>query len=196
MARRRTLRPEERELWQAVARTARPLRPPAPAAGVPSETALAPAGPSPAPSPLPAFTIGEAAAHRPRLDLAPTLSDRLAAEPLRMDAGAFRRLTRGRIAPEARIDLHGMSVAEAHPALIAFILNAQAQGLRLVLVITGKGKPGADDGPIPRRTGVLRHEVPRWLRLPPLAAVVQQVAQAHLRHGGAGALYVWLRRRG
>ena len=57
-----------------------------------------------------------------------------------MDAKAFARMSRGKLSPEARIDLHGMTLAEAHPELIGFILNAQAQGLRLVLVITGKGK--------------------------------------------------------
>jgi hypothetical protein len=62
-------------------------------------------------------------------------------------------MTRGKLHPEARIDLHGMTLAEAHPELIRFILNAQSQGLRLVLVITGKGKRRDDTGPIPQRVG-------------------------------------------
>ena len=66
--------------------------------------------------------------------------------------------------------------------------------LRHVLVITGKGKRGLDDGPIPQRQGVLRHQVPHWLRLPPLGAAVMQVTEAHLKHGGSGAYYVYLRR--
>jgi len=74
-------------------------------------------------------------------------------------------------------------------------LNAQSAGLRLVLVITGKGRPGADHGPIPRPHGVLRHQVPQWLRLPPLGPAVLQVAEAHLKHGGSGAYYVYLRRQ-
>ena len=86
-----------------------------------------------------------------------------------------------------------MTLAEAHPELIRFILNAQSDGLRLVLVITGKGKGVAD--PVPRPIGALRHQVPHWLRLPPLALSVQQVAEAHLKHGGSGAFYVYLRRR-
>jgi DNA-nicking Smr family endonuclease len=113
-----------------------------------------------------------------------------------MDAKAFSRMSKGKLAPEARIDLHGMTLAEAHPALTGFVLRAQAAGCRLVLVITGKGRPGSDDGPIPRRPGVLRHQVPLWLRQAPLGAVVQQVAEAHVRHGGGGALYVYLRRPG
>ena len=113
-----------------------------------------------------------------------------------MDAKAFARMSRGKLAPTARIDLHGLTLAEAHPALIGFVLRAQAAGHRLVLVITGKGRPGADDGPIPRRPGVLRQQVPLWLRQPPLGPMIQQVAEAHPRHGGAGAIYLYLRRPG
>lgn len=199
MTRRRTLAPEERALWQAVAGTARPLPGKAPPAGphIPVADlppALAPHPPPP--EPLPAFRIGERLPAVPpaRHDLPPALPDRLSQAPLRMDAKAFRRMTRGRHDPDARIDLHGMTLAEAHPELVRFVLNAQAQGARLVLVITGKGKPRDDDGPLPRRTGALRHQVPHWLHQPPLAGAVLQVAQAHLRHGGAGALYAYLRR--
>jgi DNA-nicking Smr family endonuclease len=113
-----------------------------------------------------------------------------------MDAKAFGRMSRGKLMPQARIDLHGMTLAEAQPELVHFILNAHAQAMRLVLVITGKGRKGQDDGPIPQRMGVLRHQVPLWLARPPLGPVVLQVAEAHLRHGGAGALYVYLRRSG
>jgi DNA-nicking Smr family endonuclease len=112
-----------------------------------------------------------------------------------MDAKTHGKMTRGKLAPEARIDLHGLTLAEAHPELIHFILNAQAQGLRLVLVITGKGKRRDDGGPIPQRMGALRHQVPAWLHLPPLGPAVLQVTEAHQRHGGSGAYYVYLRRR-
>ena len=122
------------------------------------------------------------------------MSEDLARQPLRMDARLHRQMTRGRTAPEARIDLHGMTLSEAHPELIRFILNAQAQGLRLVLVITGKGKRRDDHGPIPVRMGVLRHQVPAWLAQMPLGPAVLQIAPAHLKHGGEGAYYVYLRR--
>ena len=112
-----------------------------------------------------------------------------------MDAGTHAKMTRGKLVPEARIDLHGMTLAEAHPELIRFILNAQSQGLRLVLVITGKGKRRDDSGPIPQRMGALRHQVPHWLHLPPLGPAVLQISEAHLKHGGSGAYYVYLRRR-
>jgi DNA-nicking Smr family endonuclease len=123
------------------------------------------------------------------------LPQSLTEAPLRMDAGTHARMQRGKLAPESRIDLHGLTLAEAHPDLVHFILNAHAAGLRLVLVITGKGKLRDDHGPIPQRMGALRHQVPQWLRLPPLGPVVLQVTEAHLKHGGSGAYYVYLRRR-
>jgi DNA-nicking Smr family endonuclease len=111
-----------------------------------------------------------------------------------MDAKAHARMTRGKLVPEARIDLHGLTLAEAHPDLIRFILNAQSAGCRLVLVITGKGKQKPDHGPIPQRIGILRHQVPLWLRQMPLGPAVLQITEAHLKHGGSGAFYVYLRR--
>ena len=111
-----------------------------------------------------------------------------------MDHKNFGRMTRGKLSPEARIDLHGMTLAEAHPELIRFILNAHSDGLRLVLVITGKGKRGVDAGPVPQRQGVLKQQVPHWLHMPPLGPAILQVAEAHLKHGGTGAYYVYLRR--
>ena len=192
MSRRRPLHPEEEALWQSVARTARPLHPvvlrrkldpPAlPAAANPPE-------PGPVPRLAP-FRLGETARSARTHDLAASA----AAAPLQMDARAFARMSRGKLAPEARLDLHGMTLAEAHPDLIRFILNAQSAALRLVLVITGKGKPGPDHGPIPQRTGILRHQVPHWLRQPPLGPAVLQISEAHLKHGGSGAFYVYLRR--
>ena len=189
MARRRTLRPEEEELWHAVTRTAHAMHP---ARRTPTPETPAPK-PEPKP-PLAPFTMGTKTATRPH-DLAKPLREQIAAQPLHMDAKQFARMSRGRLAPESRIDLHGMTLAEAHPELVAFILDAWRQEMRLVLVITGKGKIRDDHGPIPQRMGVLRHQVPQWLRLPPLGPVVQQVAEAHLKHGGAGAYYVYLRRK-
>ena len=111
-----------------------------------------------------------------------------------MDRKRFGKMTKGRLTPEARIDLHGMTIAQAHPALTQFILRACARDLRLVLVITGKGKQRADNGPIPERLGVLRHQVPHWLNTMPLRPHILQIAEAHLKHGGQGAYYVYLRK--
>lgn len=196
MRRRRTLRPDEEELWRTVARTARPLhahpmfQKPADAARLPDPAPMSHAKPR-----LPAFSLGEKARKPERHDIAPALPDLLSAAPLQMDAKTHGRMTRGKLAPEARIDLHGLTLAEAHPELIGFVLNAQNAGLRLVLVITGKGKRRDDHGPIPQRMGALRHQVPQWLRMPPLGGAILQVTEAHLKHGGSGAYYVYLRRR-
>jgi DNA-nicking Smr family endonuclease len=198
MPRRRSLSPEEQDLWRSVARTARALHGPyLPQASHPTEPATQP-DPAPlahAKPRLSHFLLGEGHRSPERRDLAPALPDLLGQAPLRMDAGKHAKMTRGKLQPEARIDLHGMTLAEAHPELIYFILNAQSQGLRLVLVITGKGKRRDDTGPIPQRMGALRHQVPHWLHLPPLGPAVLQVSEAHLKHGGGGAYYVYLRKR-
>lgn len=203
MARRRSLRPEEQEVWAAVARTARPMHPgrqlflkevETPSHAVPVHPeAAAPHGHTHPRQPL--FSLGEKSRTASRIDLTPSPAQALAAAPLQMDAKTHGKMTRGKLSPEARIDLHGMTLSEAHPELIRFVMNAQSDGMRLVLVITGKGRRGEDVGPIPQRMGVLRHQVPQWLRMPPLGQAVLQVAEAHLRHGGSGAYYVYLRRR-
>lgn len=126
--------------------------------------------------------------------LAPSIADQIGAAPVQMDKKAFTRLKRGKLMPEGRIDLHGMTLDRAHPALNRFILSAHKEGKRLVLVITGKGKQRDDAGPIPVRHGVLRHQVPQWLSTPPLSRVILQVSHAHASHGGGGAYYVYLRR--
>jgi len=141
------------------------------------------------------FRIGETApSQTPGSQLAPSISERLAHAPVRMDHGTHRKMLRGKMKPEARIDLHGMTLAQAHPVLTRFIMDAHADGKRLVLVITGKGKDRDDPGPIPIRRGVLKHQVPNWLHMPPMGRVVLDIREAHLRHGGSGAYYVYLRR--
>lgn len=203
MSRRRTLRPEEEEIWQAVARTTKPLRGNSHFLLKKVDTEPEPMSFRPDPiipliapiSRMSQFRLGEKSTltytgH----DLAPTLQQSFAAVPLQMDAKKHAKMTRGKLVPEARIDLHGMTLAQAHPELISFVRHAHSQGLRLVLVITGKGKSGHDIGPIPQKMGALRHQVPLWLRLPPLGLTVLQVSEAHLRHGGSGAYYVYLRR--
>jgi DNA-nicking Smr family endonuclease len=127
-------------------------------------------------------------------NLAPSLPDQIKGAPVQMDQKAFGKLKRGKLKPEGRIDLHGMTLDRAHPRLTEFILAAHGRGKRLVLVITGKGKMRDDGGPIPVRHGVLRHQVPQWLDMPPLKSAVLQISQAHVSHGGGGAYYVYLRR--
>jgi DNA-nicking Smr family endonuclease len=96
------------------------------------------------------------------------------------------RVARGKQAIDARLDLHGLTQSEAHGALLRFLRNATARDARLVLVITGKGRGG--------EIGVLRRHVPQWLGLPEFRAFVIGFEDAHIGHGGEGALYVRLRR--
>lgn len=206
---RRGLDEDDLAVWAQVARSARPMRTdgtaqgfaaapdPAAAPAPASVPAPEPRGAAPAPLQVPLdFRVGHSPPRRraTSLPVPYTPADRLDAQPLRMDHKTHHKMSRGKIAPEARIDLHGMTLAVAKSALTGFILSCSASGRRLVLVITGKGK--GDHGPLPSRSGALRHEVPHWLDLPPLSRMVLQVVPAHVRHGGGGAYYVYLRRAG
>lgn len=193
---RRRIRPEELELWHQVARSAQRLP------GRPNRDENRSPGPKTKPvtqaqtAPLPSFEIGQASGRHSETLAAPmSVGDRLAQAPLQMDAKSFGKLKRGKLLPEARIDLHGMTLDQAHPELNRFILGAQLRGLRLVLVITGKGQREDPYQVMPMRRGVLKQQVPQWLRMAPLSSAVLQISEAHQRHGGAGAYYVYLRRR-
>jgi DNA-nicking Smr family endonuclease len=181
--------PEDGDLWRAVTRSVRPLK----GRDAPGEAA-ADAGPAdahkatarrPPPAPRqpaaaqPAVTPGEP-------ELAP-------GEAAGVDKRTAERLRRGQLAIEARLDLHGMTQAEAHRALDGFIAEGVSRGRRCVLVITGKG--GRRDAWRRDEPGVLFGEVPRWLNQPPARAHVLAIARARPRHGGEGALYVLLRRK-
>ncbi len=174
------------ELWARVAGTARPLR----------KRAVAPTPRSPAQRPGKAAKEAEPAP-QPRL---PKVKPPPKPAPIprgeTLDRGTARKLERGHLAVEARLDLHGMRQREAHAALRRFLKSAQGKGYRHVLVITGKGMD-----PEARRSfyeederGVLRQAVPHWLAAPDLAHVVISFAPAPRRLGGEGALYVRLRK--
>lgn len=198
--RRRGLTPEDRRIWEQVTRTTTPLAPKVPAAAeaplpdppllpLPADPATPPVVADPrqrGPRPAPPFA---------RVELSPDPHAWLERAVPHMDRRRFDTLRRGRMEPEARLDLHGMTADVAHQALTRFVLGAHASGFRLVLVITGKGKAGAESGHWPERRGILRYSVPHWLAAPPLSGRILQVAVAHDKHGGGGALYVYLRRQ-
>jgi DNA-nicking Smr family endonuclease len=149
------------------------------------QTALA--GPGPVKGPAPKTLKPPAAKKRAK----PNLGG--------LDGHTADRLNRGQLVPDAKLDLHGLTEAAAHRALTAFIHMAQRRGARLLLVVTGKGTR-TTDGPFDpgldgRRRGVLKAMVPRWLREPPIAGLIADLRPAHLRHGGDGALYVYLHNR-
>jgi len=193
---RKGLSDEDKALWKQVSKTAEPLHPQ-------NRTTIAPEDrPLPIPKPvkvesarLQPFELGTKAKKSAKgHDLMPSISERVGRQPVQMDKKAYSRMTKGKLVPEGRIDLHGMTLDQAHPALIGFVMRSYTEGKRLVLVITGKGKSKRDEGPIPVRRGVLKHQVPQWLQMAPLRPVVLQVREAHLKHGGSGAYYVYLRR--
>ncbi|ALI55710.1 Smr/MutS family protein [Celeribacter marinus] len=187
---------DDRDVWNEVKKTATPMMR---AEFVVSRDLSAKSPKKTPPKSLDAmitqFEVGARSARTPMgHNLAPSVSQRLAHAPVEMDRKKFGKMKKGKLKPEARLDLHGMTLAHAHPALQGFILSSAAAGRRLVLVITGKGKDRDDGGPIPIRRGVLKNQVPHWLHQAPLRSVVMQVNEAHLTHGGSGAYYVYLRR--
>ena len=103
-----------------------------------------------------------------------------------IDRLSARRLHSGRLAIDSQIDLHGLSQNQAHTQLTRFLLSASARGDRTVLVITGKGKAGQ---------GVLRSQLPVWLKQPPLDRLIIAIDHAVQRDGGAGAYYIRLKRK-
>jgi DNA-nicking Smr family endonuclease len=167
-------RPEEVRLWAIVAATVRPgpgrkpVKPPedaAPELEAKSDAATKPFAP---------------AAHKAKPRPAPRTP------PTDIEPGRKRRLTRERDPIDLRLDLHGLDQDKARLALIGFLTRAQAEGVRAVLVITGKGVQG---------DGILRRRTPEWLADPALRGVVAGASEAHRRHGGEGALYVALKRK-
>lgn len=109
--------------------------------------------------------------------------------PHLLDRKTHRKISRGTISIDARVDLHGLTQAEAHSLLSHFIQSAAVRGLRHVLVITGKGKSLGSDG-------VLRQAVPHWLSTAPFRLYVGAYEDAARHHGGHGAFYLRLRRSG
>lgn len=175
--RRRSLSEEERRLWDSVAKQVKPLRksprlvrPRVIEAETPD---IAFATPQRAPSPVKIAT--------PPKPHAPPLAP--------IGRRERSQLSRGRKEIDARIDLHGMTQTRAHRALFGFLQRAHHEGFSFVLVITGKGKLGAES-----ERGVLRRQVPQWLALPEFRALVVGFEEANIGHGGEGALYVRVRR--
>ena len=172
----RRLTDEDRKLWGHFTRSVAPLRRQAVPAAVPTVAS------SKAKLPAQVRPVARVAAAAART--APGL------EPF--DRRLKQRLARGTEPLDDRIDLHGKTQSEAHAALLSFLRKAQSHGARFVLVITGKGGAARDDW---SERGVLKRQVPQWLRLPEFRGYVVGFEDAHSGHGGAGALYLRIRRR-
>ncbi len=178
--RKRALSDEERALWERMAKEIKPLR-------------KKPRSGKTEPASVEAETTAAGKADTPPNSLAPAKmppATRPIAPPLAPLGRRERaQLSRGRKQIDARLDLHGMTQTRAHRELFGFLQRAHSDGLTFVLVITGKGRAGDD----PER-GVLRRQVPQWLSLPEFRALVVGFEEAHIGHGGEGALYVRIRR--
>jgi len=194
------LKDQDLALWKHVTRDTKPLakREPPPARAPAPETPPAKAAPTadketrptrplsrPLPRPRPVALVKRAE---------PAIEHGRAAG---VDRRSAERLRRGRLPVEARLDLHGHTQDQAHVALDHFLGEAQARGLRCVLVITGKGTTtrAAATGAATGASGVLRGQVPRWLNEPGNRARVLAFDYAQPKHGGLGALYVLMRRK-
>jgi DNA-nicking Smr family endonuclease len=191
MSRRRHLSDEEHALWTGFARSITPLRGSKKAAGSAAdadEDAPAPVKPADAkpPGAKPPGAVSRDAAPRAK---PPAKTPPLAPLGRRLK----KRVARGREPIEARLDLHGKTQSEAHTALLRFLKRAQADGLKTALVVTGKGTNKSEGEPWQER-GVLKRQVPLWLALPEFRALIIGFEDAHVGHGGQGALYVRLRR--
>jgi DNA-nicking Smr family endonuclease len=181
--RRRRLTAEEHTLWSRITRSVAPLRrqpmpAPAAAAPVPSPASKTKSAPSLRP-------------HPPSRDKSPPPKPAPLLEPL--DRRLKQRLARGSEPIEARIDLHGRTQDEAHAMLLRFLRKAQDQGAKFALVITGKGARARDEW---SERGVLKRQVPLWLKLPEFRVYVVGFEPAHVGHGGEGALYVRIKKPG
>ncbi|KAA5803819.1 DNA mismatch repair protein MutS [Alkalicaulis satelles] len=189
----RPLRADERELWRRFASGVKPLDPDR------LKALEAPEPPSAPPS-SPARAMDQRPLPMPE-------APRAAPPPSGMrrptDRSSDKRLRRGRVEIDARLDLHGLTAQAARGELLAFLARAHRRGFHTVLVITGKGARGRalddsrfepwslDARPLP---GVLRRAFEGWMREPDLAALCAGYSPAHARHGGDGAFYVILRR--
>jgi len=180
MSRRRPLSEEERALWRGFARSIKPLdqaRKPAELAEL-AESSAVDDKPAPAPPSRPAIRQEKLPAKK-----APPLAP--------LGRRLKQRVARGREPIDARLDLHGFTQREAHAALLRFLHRAQADGVKIALVVTGKG---TGKGPSPHESSVLKRQVPMWLSLPEFRSLVVGFQDAHTGHGGEGALYIRLRR--
>ena len=101
------------------------------------------------------------------------------------DRGGEKRVRRGRVELDATLDLHGHTQASGRAALARHIASACARGARAIIIVTGSGRSGE---------GVLKRRLPEWLAEPDLRPLVTGFAQAHRKHGGGGAYYVFLKR--
>lgn len=184
----RGLSAEEADLWNRVAATITPLHPPRLRA-----KAVEPSGAVTLPPPPPAKRVKGRVPPPPAPPPAPTP----VARPLQshgLDSTWDRKLARGSITPDVTIDLHGLTLDAAHARLTASIAQALAMGARVMLLIAGKPRPHDEQDQRGNRRGAIRAKLLDWLAHSPHASQIAAVRPAQPRHGGAGAVYIVLRK--
>ena len=191
----RSLDAEEQRLWGAVMATVRPLRAiPSPLPRTPLTAArqapIEQASPKATAmgAPLVIAAVGSQRRHRSPVTVTPAA----AAPANTLDGGWDKRLSRGMVAPDASIDLHGHTLASAHAMLDAGLARSIVRGDRVLLLVTGK--PPRPESERPHARGAIRAAVADWLAASRHADAIAAVRGAHPRHGGQGALYIVLRR--
>lgn len=187
MAPKNYLRPEDRILWETVAKTTLPISAKHHLKSAmddfdlwEQEVAL---------KSKPSVVSHSKKMTEPSEDSKPVIAKSKQSEILPLDRSTHRKIAKGRLNIDARIDLHGLTQREAYNLLYGFLANAHARGLRHVLIITGKGRSSGSEG-------VLKQVVPHWFSTPIFRLFVSAYEDAALHHGGHGALYVRLRRMG
>jgi DNA-nicking Smr family endonuclease len=192
MSRRRELSDEERDLWSGLTRSVTPLRRPGrmAARSEGSGKPIAEKAHAPPPGRLDRLRALVPKPQEPQESPKPVKPPALVPLGRRLK----QRVARGRDPIDARIDLHGHTQKQAHAALLRFLQRAQADGSRMVLVVTGKGGPRRGERDPGSERGVLRRQVPMWLSLPEFRSFIVGFEDAHVGHGGEGALYIRLRR--
>ncbi len=185
----RRLGPDETALWKKVAATVKPL--------AKAKAPLAPVAPPTVKPPKPTSRSIAAPAAAPRAP-AKLPPPRRTHSHATLDGHWDRRLRKGVVRPDMSIDLHGHTLASAQALLDEAIGRALLRGARVLLVVAGRLRPGADRLPQmhgdPRPRGAIRASLPDWLAYSPHADQIVALRPAHISHGGAGAVYVILRR--
>lgn len=189
----RNLNPEEKVLWQQVKRTVSPISDHSTQLEEWLESGNSdmkpdPTGDGDSQSATQKTSGKKPGSRQPVLpSYSPQISTKAVQRPLagKIDDNTARKLSKGRLPIEGRIDLHGMTQQQAHYQLLYFLQHCQETGKRIVLVITGKGR---------QNDGVLRTLVPSWFSEPLMGTFVSGFRESHISHGGSGALYVRIRR--
>jgi DNA-nicking Smr family endonuclease len=180
----RKLNPEDKRLWEFVTRSVTPLKERRHSA----DDALAELAEKPIKTKLKYSAVE--ALPTPVKKEAPALKPLHVGTAVDLDAATAKKFKRGKMPVDARLDLHGLTLAQAHAALISFIRTQAERGARSVIVVTGKGSPNAE-----RPTGKIKAELIHWLNAGSVRPYILAVNEATPRQGGSGAVYVLLKRR-